>query len=115
MNLRHAAALALVGWYLMYQQNMPNSNVWTHKTQSFKSKRDCEHFAESERAKLEHSENPRDTTTLEGYYVSALLDKKTVCMRGDDPGSNQIKTLSDLNSDTQPRIKTLPEGARGLP
>ena len=85
MKPRHAAALALVGWYLMYQQDMPNTKVWTHKTQSFKSKRACEHFAELERAKLEHSENPRDTTMLEGYYVSALLDKKTVCIRDDDP------------------------------
>jgi hypothetical protein len=85
MKPRHATALALAVWYLMYQPNMPNTVVWTHKTQSFKSKRDCEHFAESERTKLEHSENPRDTTMLEGYYVSALLDKKAVCMRDDDP------------------------------
>ena len=84
MNPRHAAALALVVWYLMYQHDMPNTNVWTHNTQSFKSKRDCEHFAELERAKLK-SQDQSDVTMLEGYYVSAVLSKKTVCMRDDDP------------------------------
>jgi hypothetical protein len=84
MKPRHAAALALAGWYLMYQQDMPNTNVWTHKSQSFKSKRDCEHFVDLERAKLK-SQDLSDMTMLEGYYVSALLSKKTVCMRDDDP------------------------------
>jgi len=91
MKPRHAAALALVGWYLMY----PNPNLaaahhseWDTTDQSFRSKKDCEQQAESERrywAELTKGGDWSAVTMLIAPYVSALLGRKAVCVRSDDP------------------------------
>ena len=51
MNFRHAAALALVGWYLMvpYDGTSPNFGGWTIRA-TFEKRTDCESAAAKLRA-----------------------------------------------------------------
>ena len=51
MNFRHAAALALVGWYLMvpYEGTGPNFGGWTIRA-TFEKRTDCESAAAKLRA-----------------------------------------------------------------
>jgi hypothetical protein len=89
MNIRHAAALALVGWFLMYPIRVPDNaplSEWTHGAATFKSKRDCEKSTELELANCK--ENQETMTMLSAMYCQALFTKRTRCVRSDDPRLN---------------------------
>jgi hypothetical protein len=86
MNPRHTAALALVGWYLMYPIDVPDNapvSEWTHGAATFRSKGDCEKSAESELADCK--ENQETMTMLNAMYCRALFAKRTQCVGNDDP------------------------------
>ena len=85
MNLRHAAALALVGWYLMapplskdgdrVNENAPLS-TWII-TQSFDSARECERFWVFMDSKVDANVN-LSPVVKQGHHLS-------VCVASDDP------------------------------
>ena len=96
MNFRHCAALALVVWHLMYPNRAIRVGVtydsplseWDFNDEGFKSKKDCEQQADSDRrywANLTKDGDYSAVTMLIAPYVGALLKRKAVCVRSDDP------------------------------
>jgi len=96
MGLRHAATLALVGWYLMYppivtgkdrvdsvNNNAPFSE-WERGGRIFKSREKCEAFGERERE--EAKKPPKQIIgSLQARRLQFLPLMKTMCVRSDDP------------------------------
>jgi hypothetical protein len=85
VNARHAAALTLVGWYLMmppkiaghYRLNAPLSQ-WTHVS-SYDSADDCENLVTT--GKLIWESNPKAMADAEQTKAMA----ETQCVSTDDP------------------------------
>ena len=84
MNLRHAAALTLVGWYLMMPptgRDYPLGNVdaplsqWLKRPTIYRDKEECEHVLDRHR-RLTNSTNKQ---TAVKYY------KQAQCIASDDP------------------------------
>ena len=93
MKPRHAAALALVGWCIMWPDvrrgvtyKSPLSE-WD-SSKEFKSQDVCEHQMESDRkywTELTKDGDRSSVTMGIAPYVIAVLDRKAVCVRRDDP------------------------------
>jgi len=90
MNLRHAAALALVGWYLMVppldSANMTQVNAgallseW-HSMKSYSSKKDCEKERDEKRAAGARGlHSPSQTKRVMATALSSAQ-----CVASDDP------------------------------
>jgi len=91
MNLRHAVALAAVGWYLMvppfgygdFNENAPISQ-WSTDT-SFDTAKECEDYRVSANKKTQadlppHGSKPTDSA--QAFAVKMLLGQ---CIASDDP------------------------------
>ncbi|MGC2492544.1 hypothetical protein [Candidatus Binatus sp.] len=94
MNLRHAAALALIGWYLIappispgkVRDDLPLSQWKRIGTESFRTKSGCE-------AKLAELYNPTIDQTMrsdpkvgaEGYEIFHRYMNDVQCISTDDP------------------------------
>ena len=82
MNLRHAAVLALVGWYLMTlpmgADHLPNESApltqWTHIS-GFDSAKDCEDYKVHLYEKVKQKSEQRAAFLL-----------SSACIASDDPG-----------------------------
>jgi len=78
MDVRHAAALALVGWYLMFR-----SGLWARP---FDSSKDC--LAEQHEQEREYSKLEREAASKEEKhnYQQQFLDSASArCIATDDP------------------------------
>ena len=84
MNLRHAAALTLVGWYLMMPptgRDYPLGNVdaplsqWMKRPTSYRDKEECEHVLDRYR-RLTNSKNKQ---------LAVKFYKQAQCIASDDP------------------------------
>ena len=84
MNLRHAAALALVGWYLMIpptSTEYPMGNVnapltqWVKRPTTYRDKQECEHVLDRQ-TRLKNAKNRQ---TQVRFY------KQWQCVASDDP------------------------------
>jgi hypothetical protein len=95
MNLRHAAALALVGWYLMTPPIIAENGVakadptaplsqWTHGGRIFHSKGNCE----TQRKYLDAESHKTPTEpigSLQAMNRGLETLTNTLCIRSDDP------------------------------
>ena len=84
MRLSHAAALALVGWYLMAPptgRDYPRGNVnapltqWTKRPTTYRDKDECEHVLDRHR-RLTNSKNRQ---------IAVRFYKQARCVSADDP------------------------------
>jgi len=84
MNLRHAAAIALVGWYLMMPltgRDYPMGNVdapltqWVKRPTIYRTKEECEHVRDRQ-VRLKNAKNRQLTVR---FY------KQAQCVSADDP------------------------------
>lgn len=84
MKLRHAAALALVGWYLMMpptSRDYPMGKVdaplteWPKKPTTYRNQKECEHVLDKQ-IRLANSKNKQITVK---FYQQAP------CVSADDP------------------------------
>jgi hypothetical protein len=84
MNLRHAAALALVGWYLMMpptgrDYSMGNVDAplsqWVKRPTIYRDRKECEHVLDRHR-RLTNSKNKQ---------VAVKFYKQAQCIATDDP------------------------------
>jgi hypothetical protein len=89
VNLRHVAALASIGWYLMIppldnnkpQANLPVSEYWQH--QSFDSARECE--ASKEGYLKKYQANAKETG-MTAYWTGMMESvAQGLCIATDDP------------------------------
>jgi hypothetical protein len=84
LKLRHAAALALTGWYLIMpptSQDYPRGNVnaplstWVKRPATYRSKDECEHVLDRFRRLTKHSNRK----------ISAKYMETAQCVATDDP------------------------------
>ena len=84
MRSRHAAALALVGWYLMVPpagRDYPMGNVaaplsqWLKRPTTYRDKDECEHVLDRHR-RLTNSKNKQ---------IAVNFYKQAQCISADDP------------------------------
>ncbi len=84
MKLSHAAALALLGWYLMMpptSRDFPMGNVdapltqWVKRPTTYRDKAECEHVLD-QRKRLSNAKNRQLTVR---FY------KQAQCVSADDP------------------------------
>jgi hypothetical protein len=94
MKLRHAAALALVGWYLMVPPIGSKNGVpmvdksaplsqWHHRHSVYQSESDCTEALTKERDTYE-AEIQAGELTMGSYIWKGQLDLET-CIASDDP------------------------------
>ncbi len=82
---RHAAALALVGWYLMLPTSLSHPtplSSW-HQIQSFDTAADCETFKQKEILSILNHEIPGMEPKME--KANASLYATGLCIETDDP------------------------------
>jgi hypothetical protein len=99
MNLRHAAALALVGWYLMlptkssrsldYQPNLPLSQ-WSVDT-SFDSADACESYRGEWQEKSRNAFTNAKPDVKEAARALFELYNDSACISSDDPRLKETK------------------------
>jgi hypothetical protein len=84
MNPRHAAALALVGWYLMFpptSRDYPTGNVdapltqWLKRPTTYRNKDECEHVLDRDIRR----------TNSKNRQVWVNIYKLAQCVSTDDP------------------------------
>jgi hypothetical protein len=84
MKLRHAAELALVGWYLMMpptSRDYPQGNLdapltqWLKKPATYRDKKECEHVLDKQ-IRLSNSQNKQ---------LAVKFYKQAQCVAADDP------------------------------
>jgi hypothetical protein len=83
MNLRHATALAFLGWYLMVPHNGPNEPIseWYHAG-SFDTAERCTALLQWEKTD-DYSKQAQGTPIEKQEYQNALKDAQ--CVATDDP------------------------------
>ena len=84
MSIRHAAALALVGWYMMMPptgRDYPMGNVdapltqWKKRATVYRDQAECEHVLD----RIRRNTNAKNKQTAVRYY------KQAQCVSADDP------------------------------
>ena len=84
MNFRHAAVLALVGWYLLMpptSKDFPMGNVdapltqWNKRPTTYRDKEECEHVIDRHRR----------LTNAKNKQVAVRYYKQAQCVSSDDP------------------------------
>ncbi len=84
MSIRHAAALAIVGWYMMMPptgRDYPMGNVdapltqWKKRATVYRDQDECEHVLD----RIRRNTNAKNKQTAVRYY------KQAQCVSGDDP------------------------------
>ena len=84
MSIRHAAALAIVGWYMMMPptgRDYPMGNVdapltqWKKRATVYRDQDECEHVLD----RIRRNTNAKNKQTAVRYY------KQAQCVSADDP------------------------------
>ena len=84
MSIRHAAALAIVGWYMMMPptgRDYPMGNVdapltqWKKRATTYRDQAECEHVLD----RIRRNTNAKNKQTAVRYY------KQAQCVSADDP------------------------------
>ncbi len=84
MSIRHAAALAIVGWYMMMPptgRDYPMGNVdapltqWKKRATTYRDEAECEHVLD----RIRRNTNAKNKQTAVRYY------KQAQCVSADDP------------------------------
>jgi hypothetical protein len=83
-SIRHAAALAIVGWYMMMPpsgRDFPTGNVdapltqWSKRATTFRDQAECEHVLD----RIRRNTNAKNKQSAVRYY------KQAQCVSADDP------------------------------